>query len=94
MEKLYIAEEIFYGLQGKGARMGFPSIFLRLGGCNLNCEGFNCWVKSPLNNCLVKGCDTIYAANTKHFKHTWTEYNSLDELVNTIAEAVPKLQKQ
>ncbi len=90
MDKLYIAEDIFYGLQGEGIRMGFPSVFIRLGGCNLRCEGFDCWTKSPLDDSLVKGCDTIFAANTIHFKHTWNEFISFQEIVNKIVEVVPK----
>jgi len=29
--------EIFWSFQGEGARLGFPSIFLRLAGCKLGC---------------------------------------------------------
>ena len=31
----YSVKEIFYTLQGEGARTGRPSVFLRFAGCNL-----------------------------------------------------------
>ncbi len=37
--------EIFYSIQGEGKQMGLPTIFVRSGGCNLQCD----W------------CDTKYA---------------------------------
>lgn len=36
MQKLNIVE-IFYSIQGEGANTGMPAIFIRLGGCNLQC---------------------------------------------------------
>jgi len=39
MKKILISE-IFYSIQGEGSRVGIPSIFVRVFGCNLNCPGF------------------------------------------------------
>ena len=49
--KTYRINEIFYSLQGEGARSGEPSIFVRFSGCNMTCSvqpsekspgGFDC----------------------------------------------------
>ena len=34
----YKINEIFYSIQGEGARIGTANIFLRFSGCNLNCD--------------------------------------------------------
>lgn len=45
-EKTYIVNEIFYSLQGEGARAGTANVFIRFAGCNLTCKveshGFDC----------------------------------------------------
>jgi len=49
--KTYRINEVFYSLQGEGARSGEPSVFIRFSGCNMTCAvepsdtspgGFNC----------------------------------------------------
>ena len=44
--RLYWVNEIFYSLQGEGARAGSANVFIRFSGCNLQCrratEGFDC----------------------------------------------------
>lgn len=49
--KQYRINEVFYSLQGEGARSGEPSVFVRFSGCNMTCAvepsetspgGFNC----------------------------------------------------
>ena len=44
--KTYRVNEVFYSLQGEGARTGSANIFVRFAGCNLQCNiqehGFDC----------------------------------------------------
>lgn len=89
-QRLYV-DEIFYGLQGEGNRMGFPSIFIRTGGCNLTCEGFKCKLESPKKpGFFVKGCDTIHAVNIEHFKETWTSYDNFNDVIRKVQALIPE----
>lgn len=68
--------EIFYSLQGEGEFIGTPSVFLRLGGCNLKCSGFG----NQYAGSTIIGCDSIYAANAK-FSKEWKFYENAQELI-------------
>ena len=81
--------EMFYSIQGEGEKMGYPSIFIRLGGCNLTCKGFGCKTKSPKTGEILTGCDSIRAVNAKHFKDQWIYYKTWEELVNEINKLIP-----
>lgn len=37
MTTLYKVNDIFYSIEGEGVWCGFPSIFIRMSGCNLDC---------------------------------------------------------
>ena len=62
-----VVNEIFYSLQGEGARAGRPSIFIRLSKCNLRCSfcdtefdsGEEMTLQEMLNEIKKYGCKWI-----------------------------------
>jgi 6-pyruvoyltetrahydropterin 2'-reductase len=82
-------DEIFYGLQGEGNRMGFPSVFIRTGGCNLTCAGFDCRITVASGETII-GCDTIHAVNKQYFAQDWSYYTDFKNLVKGALSVVPK----
>lgn len=69
--------ESFYSFQGEGKFAGSPSIFIRLGGCNLGCAGFGVKVGD------LVGCDSLRAVNRQHFEHTWERVDDLISVINS-----------
>jgi len=74
--KVIPISEIFYSIQGEGKFAGRPSIFVRVGGCNLKCPGFG-----------KNGCDSYYAVD-KAYKDEWKLMN-IDEIREEV-ENYPK----
>lgn len=58
MKKLAISE-VFYSIQGEGKTVGIPSVFVRLGGCNLMCGGMGTQFDGELHNEAEWRCDSI-----------------------------------
>lgn len=60
MDTLYRVNEIFYTLQGEGAHMGIPAVFVRFSGCNLRCP----WCDTEFTDATPMTADEIVAQIT------------------------------
>ncbi|MDA3946340.1 MAG: 7-carboxy-7-deazaguanine synthase QueE [Helicobacteraceae bacterium] len=79
---VYLVEH-FYSIQGEGRYVGVPSLFIRLGGCNMRCEGFGCEQEAP-NGKRVVGCDTVYAVNRENFAQNWIAIEDAKQLISVL----------
>ena len=68
-----VVSEQFYSIQGEGACLGMPAVFLRLAGCNLRCLGFS--YRDPATGEHL-GCDTkaVWRSGNKLNFHEIIEY--------------------
>ncbi len=73
-------------IQGEGKLIGSPSIFIRVGKCNMRCEGFNVEYETPsgIKKC---SCDSYYAVDPI-FKEQWHKM-SCDDIIKKVEELKP-----
>lgn len=103
MSKIKVAE-LFYSLQGEGQYLGTPSVFLRVFGCNFQCQGFSMprgqlseerlaidpskYEKYEDLPLVHTGCDS-YASWDARFKHL-SPMRSISNIVDKMQEILPE----
>jgi len=103
MSKIKVAE-LFYSLQGEGQYLGTPSVFLRVFGCNFQCQGFSMprgqlseerlaidpskYEKYEDLPLVHTGCDS-YASWDVRFKHL-SPMRSISNIVDKMQEILPE----
>ena len=73
-------------IQGEGKLVGNPSIFIRLGKCNMSCEGFAVEYETPsgIKKC---SCDSYYASDIA-FKELWQTMSAQD-IIDEVTKRLP-----
>lgn len=73
-------------IQGEGKLIGTPSIFIRVGKCNMKCVGFNVEYETPsgIKKC---SCDSYYAVDTA-FKEQWHKM-LCEDIIKKVEESKP-----
>ena len=90
--------EVFISLDGEGPFTGVPTVYMRFGGCNLRCPGFNNPDNLPVLDfnpldyktiqslpLITRGCDSNYSVDKKLFKHMWDKLTPEEALGNVRA---------
>ena len=79
---MYSVKEIFYSIQGEGARSGRPAVFLRFAGCNL-------WSgrEEDREKAICSFCDTDFVGTDGTYGG---KYSTAAELAITILNVWPK----
>jgi len=74
-------------IQGEGKKIGTPSVFVRFGKCNMQCEGFNVEYETPsgIKKC---SCDSFYASDIA-FRNQWAKYTKAKDLIVQIDKLLP-----
>jgi organic radical activating enzyme len=74
-------------IQGEGKKIGTPSVFIRFGRCNFDCNGFGVEYTTP-SGVKKFGCDSYYAVDNE-FKKFWTSYETSEAVITEVAKILP-----
>lgn len=91
-----LLNEIFESMQGEGPNIGRPSVFVRLGGCNLTCTWCDSkftWEPTIADNKVAKlseVIDQIKSYSAKHLVITGGEPLLQQDKIRMILEALPE----